>query len=475
MKQSLQQRSPARPAGPIDNSATGAGRATGTGMGLRAALCFRAGALAAGIALAGPAMATNGYFQIGYGAKSTGMAGASVANPQDTLAGASNPAGMAHVGEGFDVGVRLFSPVRSASLGCTSPLCDQSTVSSDSDNELFLIPDGGYTTRINDKMFVGVSVFGNGGMNTSYSTNLYGEVAFQSSPPPPGAPPGAGTATFGKLGVDLIQLMVAPSVTYEVAKGHTLAVSPVFALQRFSAHGLGLFSTLSSDPANLTNRGDDYSYGIGVRLGWLGQIGKSVRLGATYASKTYMTKLDDYAGLFADGGSFDIPANAAFGIAVDATPALTFAADVQRIFYGDVDAIANAGPTPSELAFGASPDRMLGASNGIGFGWQDIWVFKLGASYKINNAWTVRAGYNHNESPFPDSEVLFNILAPAVVEDHVTLGFSYQSSKKSEWNFSYMHAFEKTQTDPSTSFFGNPASISMYQNAVNFSYTRHFD
>ena len=470
MNQSLQQRSPARPAEPTDNNAARVGRATGTGMGLRTALWFRAGALAAGIALAGPAMATNGYFQIGYGAKSTGMAGASVANPQDTLAGASNPAGMAHVGEGFDLGVRLFSPVRSASLACPGPACTES----DSDNELFAIPDGGYATRINDKMFAGVSVYGNGGMNTSYPTNLYGEVAFQGA----GAPAGAGTAMFGKLGVDLIQLMVAPSVTYEVAQGHTLAISPVFALQRFSAHGLGLFAGLSTDAANLTNKGDDYSYGVGVRLGWLGQIGKSVRLGATYASKTYMTKLDDYAGLFAESGSFDIPANAAFGIAVDATPALTFAADVQRIFYGDVPAIANAGPTPAELnplGPGPTADRRLGASNGIGFGWEDIWVFKIGASYKINNAWTVRAGYNHNESPFPDSEVLFNILAPAVVEDHVTLGFSFKSSKKSEWNFSYMHAFEKTQTDPSTSFAGAPASIQMYQNAVNFSYSRTFD
>ena len=38
-----------------------------------------------------------------------------------------------------------------------------------------------------------------------------------------------------------------------------------------------------------------------------------------------------------------------------------------------------------------------------------------------------------------------------------------------------MHAFENTQTDPSTSFGGVPASIQMSQNAVNFSYSRSFD
>jgi len=441
-------------------------------MGSRVGRGIRTAALVAGVTFTVPAMATNGYFQIGYGAKSTGMAGASVANPQDTLASASNPAGMAHVGEGFDVGFRLFSPKRSSTIDCTGVgLCSQAN-SSDRDNELFMVPDGGYINRINDKMTVGFSVFGNGGMNTSYPSNLYGEAGSQIQF---GAPPGAATAQLGKLGVDLSQLMLTPTFTYQFAKNHTFGVSPVIAVQRFSSEGLQPFGPLSTDATKLTNNGQDWSYGLGVRIGWLGQIGKSVRLGATYASKTYMTKLDEYAGLFADGGSFDIPANAAIGIAGEPVQGLTIAADVQRIFYGGVDSIANPGPTVAEFGGAISADRRMGASNGIGFGWQDVWVFKIGASYKINNAWTVRAGYNHGESPIPDSEVLINILAPAVVEDHVTLGFSFRSSKKSEWNFSYMHAFDRTQSDPSTAFFGSSASSTMNQDAINFSYSRHFD
>ena len=471
MMRGKQDRSPVYTAEPIDRGVATAGHASNSRMGSRVAPLLRAGAFLAGIALAAPATATNGYFQIGYGAKSTGMAGAAVANPQDTLAGAANPAGMAHVGEGFDVGFRLFSPVRNASLGCPGPACTQSTISAESDDELFFIPDGGYTTRINDKMFVGVSVFGNGGMQTSYKTNIFAEAGAQSM----GAPPGAGTAQFGTLGVDLAQMLIAPSITYEVADGHTLGISPVIGVQRFSAEGLGVFQGLSSDPSKLTNNGDEWSYGLGVRLGWLGQIGSRWRIGATIASETYMTKLDDYAGLFAESGAFNIPANAAIGFAVDATDDLTLALDVQRIFYGAVDSINNPGPTAAEFQGNISPDRRLGASNGIGFGWDDIWAVKLGLSYRITPAWTLRAGYNYGESPIPDNEVLINIVAPGVVEHHATLGFSFKSSDQSEWNFSYMHAFENSQTDPSTAFAGQPATIEMYQNAVNFSYTRHFD
>ncbi len=430
----------------------------------------------AGMAIAFPSLATNGYFQIGYGAKSTGMAGAAVANPQDTLAGAANPAGMAYVGEGFDIGLRLFSPMREGTLDCTGFGCSQA-ISSTSANQLFVIPDGGYVRKINDRMYAGVSLYGNGGMNTSYGTNIYAEAAFQSGLPPlPGPqPPGAGTAAFGELGVDLAQFMITPTLTFNITENQTIGFSPVFAIQRFQAKGLGLFGGLSTDPTMLTNNGADYSYGAGVRIGWLGQVAPGVKLGATYATKTYMTKLEEYSGLFADGGSFDIPANAAIGIAVKPVDKLTVAADVQRIFYGDVDSIANPGPTAAELGGNISPDRKLGASNGIGFGWEDTWNFKLGLKYELNKAWTLRAGYNYGQSPIPQSEVLINILAPGVVENHATLGFSYRSSKTSQWNVSYMHAFYNSESDPSTAFAGMPAEINMYQNAINISYSSSFD
>ena len=151
----------------------------------------------------------------------------------------------------------------------------------------------------------------------------------------------------------------------------------------------------------LTNNGADWSYGLGVRIGWLGEVARGVKLGATYASKTYMTKLEEYSGLFADGGSFDIPANAGFGIAIEPVEKLTIAADVQRIFYGDVDSIANAGPTAAEMGGMISADRRLGASNGIGFGWQDTWNFKLGVKYDLTKAWTLRAGYKLWREPHP--------------------------------------------------------------------------
>jgi long-chain fatty acid transport protein len=55
---------------------------------------LRSRLLALTLLLAIPAFATDGYFSIGYGVKQVGQGGAGIAFPQDSLAAATNPAGM---------------------------------------------------------------------------------------------------------------------------------------------------------------------------------------------------------------------------------------------------------------------------------------------------------------------------------------------------------------------------------------------
>ena len=50
----------------------------------------------------GVASATDGYFQPGYSVQSVGMGGVGIALPLDALAAASNPAGMALIGNRLD-------------------------------------------------------------------------------------------------------------------------------------------------------------------------------------------------------------------------------------------------------------------------------------------------------------------------------------------------------------------------------------
>ncbi len=131
----------------------------------------------AAIGFAGSAAATNGYFAHGYGIKAKGMGGAGIAFPQDALAAATNPAGMALVGNRIDIGGEIFNPNREATitgtvnrapgtLGAFDPGEIASNGTFESGKEYFLVPEFGYNRMIKPDMSVGVSVFGNGGMNT---------------------------------------------------------------------------------------------------------------------------------------------------------------------------------------------------------------------------------------------------------------------------------------------------------------------
>ena len=68
--------------------------------------------MVAGLLITSIASATNGYFLIGYGAKSRAMGGVGVAFPQDAMASASNPAGITQVGTGVVIGGEFFNPPR---------------------------------------------------------------------------------------------------------------------------------------------------------------------------------------------------------------------------------------------------------------------------------------------------------------------------------------------------------------------------
>lgn len=418
--------------------------------------------------LATGAQATNGYFSHGYGMKAKGMAGASTTNTEDAFGGANNPASMAYAGNRFDLGVDLFSPKRSASRSGSVGLDG----SMDSDSDYFLIPEIGYNKMIGSNLSLGVTVYGNGGMNTNYPGDQL-PAGFCG----PGAPSSNAFCGQGRLGVDLMQLIVAPTVAFKVAPNHSIGISPLLGYQRFKAEGLQAFAGFSSSPANLTNRGYDDAYGYGVRLGYLGKITPTVTIGAAYASKMNFDEFSKYSGLFAEQGDFDIPSNFNVGVSWQTTPALRLALDYQRINYSDINSVGN--PT-SNLFLG----RPLGADNGPGFGWDDMDIWKLGVEYKYSPKWTFRAGYSHTDSPIKGDlnpacaatasancgEVVFNVLAPAVIENHVTLGFTYTMPSGGELSVAYMHAFENdvSGSDP---FFGGTGNIKMYQNSLGIQYS----
>jgi ABC-type multidrug transport system ATPase subunit len=111
------------------------------------------------------------------------MAGVATALPQDTLVSATNPAGMAFIGNSFDVAVAFFSPsprgYEANADFATQPVPGQNFSlpagafvtpgEYESDGDWFLVPSFGYNRELNADSTIGISVYGNGGMNTEYN------------------------------------------------------------------------------------------------------------------------------------------------------------------------------------------------------------------------------------------------------------------------------------------------------------------
>jgi len=425
------------------------------------------------------AQATDGYFSHGYGIKAKGMAGATTALAQDAMIAATNPAGMAFVGTRLDFGVDWFSPKRDA-IRTGAGAASNINGSSESDSTNFFIPELGFNKMVTPNLALGITVYGNGGMNTDYPNGAITSASGVGTCNNFLTQGGQANATShnllcgtSNLGVDLMQLIVAPTIAYKVHPNHSFGISPLLGYQRFKAEGLQGFAAFSEDKANLTNNGYDDAYGYGVRIGWMGKISDAVTLGAAYSTKVYMSKFKKYGGLFAEQGDFDIPENYNFGIAIKPIKPLTLAVDYQRINYGGVKSVSN-----SSKNGGSTIANTLGGDDDRGFGWSDINVWKFGLQYQATGKLTLRAGYNRSDNPIQSRDVTFNILAPGVVQNHYTAGLTYKVGKSSELSLAYMHAASNSVTGASLfNDFGVAAgneTISMHQDSVGIAYGVQF-
>lgn len=401
------------------------------------------------------ASATQGYFTLGTGPVSDGLAGAGVALPQDSSIGAVNPAGIVRVGNQFNFSGALFQPTRSyditgnpSGVKGTFGLTPGKVTSRDND---FGIPSLGYTHKLSPNSAFGFNIYANGGLNTDYPGSAGG---------------GAGTFYSGPAGVNLEQLFLVPSYSLSLSKQWAVGASVVGAYQIFSASGLASFGSFVADgtPNDLTNNGNDSSFSVGGKLGVLYTASPTLSLGATYQSRTTGSKFDKYSDLFANNGSFDVPATATGGLAWHVSPSGVLAADVQYIWYGGVAAVSN----PFGNLTSGQKSGLLGGSNGAGFGWKNTTYYKVGFQQSISKTWTLRGGVAYGRQPIPSSQVLFNILAPGVTEWHYALGASAKVTKKSEVSFAVTYAPSTTVSGPNPLEVPGQQTISLNMHQIQY-------
>ncbi|MFT7531899.1 MAG: long-chain fatty acid transport protein [Gammaproteobacteria bacterium] len=410
------------------------------------------------------AMATNGLFSEGWGAISGGMAGSGNANPQDSMVSATNPAGLVALDDRSDFGIMLFAPTRgytvSGAFSPSFPPFPGPEVESGSGG--FVIPNFGMKREIDSDSAWGFSIYGNGGMNTDYA-------ASDTVVPTPAGPMAIGTFGGGTAGVDYAHLFLNTSYSKKVSSNVALGIAGILNYSTFEMKGISGFDPFSVSPGNVSDNGKDSDTGFGAVLSAHFGVDSNTSMALSYQTEVDNT-FDKYSGLFANGGELTIPARANIALAFKSNSGSALHLDVEKIFYEDADAIGNS-PAGLLACMGGDVSQCLGGTNGAGFGWEDMTVYKLGFQFKSGNDMTWRFGVSTTDGPIDSEDVTLNILATGTPEKHYAAGFTNKLDNGREFSMSLMYVPEACVEGPSQFVPDQTVEICMEQMALRGQYS----
>jgi long-chain fatty acid transport protein len=399
------------------------------------------------------AFATNGYQLIGVGSYQKGLAGAVTANPGSAMTAVTNPAGAARVGSRADFSLEAFMPDRSVDFTALGGGKAESAV------DMYGIPAIGWTAPTSDgsDVYFGGGMYGTSGMGVDYGVT-----------PGPVFPGPTDTLFDGYSSISFWQMapVLAWNVDDKLSLGASLNIDyqSVALKQRFTDTTTPLPTTLQQ--IDLSRSAS--SFGLGLSLGVLYDPIPAMTLGFSYKSKQNFSDLEYQlaAGdITLNGNPFpagtytldlDYPQQAAVGIAYRAGNKLTLSGDIKWINWSD---------TMGQLVINGP-----GGSIPYNSGWDDQTVFAIGINYDINDMFTIRGGYNYAESPIGPEDVANNLILPAVVESHYTIGGDYRINAHWDLAFHYMYVPENTVTSTDPQLPGAEISLSETSFGLNIGY-----
>ena len=365
------------------------------------------------------AFATNGYQLIGVGSYQKGLAGAVTAAPGSAMTAVTNPAGAARVGSRADFSMEAFMPDRSVDFTTLGGEKADSAV------DMYGVPAIGWTAPVSDgsEVYFGGGMYGTSGMGVDYAVTDMG----------------MGMSWNGYSNISFWQM--APVLAWNV--DNKLSVGASLNLDYQSVAFQSRFTGGPGDTIFDLSRSAS-GFGVGLSLGVLYDLNPAVTVGLAYKSKQYFSAMEyqlaqgdiTLMGTALPAGTYtldlDFPQEAAAGIAYRPTSKLTLSADVKWINWSD---------TMEQLIINGP-----GISIPYNTGWDDQTVFAIGINYDINDKFTIRGGYNYAESPIGPEDVASNLILPAVVETHYTVGADYRINNHWELAFHYMYVPENTVT-----------------------------
>ncbi len=407
--------------------------------------------------------ATNGDTLIGLGAKARGMGGVGIAMSHGAESGLANPALITNVenteisfgGTVFmpDIKTQLDANPQAVAGGMMAP---QSKMTSDAD--MNMIPEVSLAHKINENFYVGIGMWGTGGMGTDYSQGAgINNTILQ------------GNFSNFDMVTNLQLMQFAVPLAYKT-NGLSIAIAPILQYGNLDI-SYSLPSPFAPPPYPTVGAGLAQDFGFGFNLGTTYDFSNGLVLGAIYKSKIDMeyknqlsTATVPFGITLPDGDHLEQPAEFGVGIAYTMGEH-TFAFDYKKIQWSDAKGYKD-------------------------FQWEDQNVYAFGYQYAQDN-WALRAGYNYASSAVveqigaatPQAAGLqgainmFNLLGfPATEEQHYTVGGSYAFNEQFSVDIAYVYAAENTESfDVSALQMGlDTVTTDHSENSLSFQLTYKF-
>lgn len=98
-------------------------------------------------------------------------------------------------------------------------------------------------------------------------------------------------------------------------------------------------------------------------------------------------------------------------------------------------------------------------------------VYKAGLQWRSGSSGTWRGGYSYAKQPVDEGDALFDILAPGVMEEHWTMGATFDVSGGGALSFAVMYAPSHTIRGPNFLYPTRTIGLRMHQYELEVSYT----
>lgn len=379
------------------------------------------------------------------GARAMGMAGAFAGLADDPSALYFNPAGITQLkGTHILAGVSFIAPI--VSFRGPSPLIDQY----DMEKQLFTPINFYITHQLNDDFYFGFGVNNQYGLGTKWSDDWVARtVAYDT---------------------EIRTFYFTPVIAYKVTDNLSVSAGPVFA---WGDVRIVKYTSLTpfAGEAKVTLKGDGTAWGF--TAGVLYKPLDELQFGLSFRSATKFKFEGDavsegpsaFASKLPSGNitaEVTMPMNITFGTAYFPTKDLTITADFQYVGWSSYDKLA--------VDFESFTDLSTPRD------YENCWIARLGAEYKLSDDFTLRSGIYYDKNPIKDELVDPTLPDADRIGFNIGVGYKITQNLSVDLAYLFLRFYERTITNSQIYYTSGDAALNGVYNSVahlfgvNFSY-----